>query len=85
MTETERQNRRIEASLLITRINIAVGTLEARKSGLVQKHGERIKRLSRVRDKLQAVFTAPETIDGMGDVSLDPEVMALIDNPEKGL
>lgn len=85
MTDSDIQQRRINASLLITRINIAVGTLQTRKAGIAQAHDERIKRLSRVRDRLQAFFISPDTINGLGEISIDPDVKQLIDNPESGL
>lgn len=85
MTEAKIEKTRVDASMLIARIGVAMRTLESRKSAIAQLHNERIKRLKQGRERLSDAFNSPETVKGPVYTLLEPDTLLWVDNPEEGL
>jgi hypothetical protein len=68
---------------LLARAHRALTLLETRKKAVVKEHSERMKRIEGACDAIVNHSLEPGLLDV--DLTLDPDVLELIDNPDAGL
>lgn len=68
---------------LLARAHRALRLLDTRKKVVVKEHQERIKRIQRACDAIVLHRLEPGLIEI--ELTLDPDVLELIDNPDAGL
>ena len=71
-------------SQLLARAHRAIRILESRKKAVIKEHSERTKRLRNAVDALVTSALDPDDMMTL-PVTLAPELIALIENPEQGL
>ena len=71
--------------MLLARAGRALDTLEGRKKAVIKEHAERMKRLRHAASAIRAALLAPPDDMLICPLSLAPELIALIENPEEGL
>ena len=71
--------------ILLARAGRALDVLEGRKKAVIKEHAERMKRIRHASRSIQAALLAPPEDMLVSPLSLAPELIALIENPEEGL
>ena len=71
-------------SQLLARAHRSIRVLESRKKAVIKEHSERTKRLRNAVDALTNAALDPDDMMSL-PLSLAPELIALIENPEEGL
>lgn len=72
-----------ETENLLARAHRALRLLDTRKRAVVKEHQERIKRIESACDAIVNHSLEPGLIDA--ELTLDPDILELIDNPDAGL
>ena len=70
---------------LLARAHRSIRLLETRKKAVLKEHAERIKRLRNASDLIVADSLEPDSMLIDTKLTLDPDVLALIDAPDEGL
>lgn len=72
-----------ESENLLARAHRALRLLDTRKKAVVKEHQERIKRIEAACDSIANHSLEPGLVEV--ELTLDPDVLELIDNPDAGL